>query len=186
MPPIISRSALSRPASAMATRRRSSSSGVGEPERVEAVAVPDDAPQQRAVQRHAAEPHPRPLRPERLRLEVHVVEREVPALERRGRLLPRALHRHQLLVEDGAALVERHAERLVLVLVPRHGRLHDEAPLGQQVERRELLGEQQRMAQRRDHGGQRDADLEVAAAIALASTIESGHGVAGSWLPGAA
>ena len=43
-------------------------------------------------------------------------------------------------------------ERLVLVAVPADGRLHDEAALGEEVERAELAREQERMAQRRDHG----------------------------------
>ena len=93
----------------------------------------------------------------RLRLEVDVGEAEVAAREGGRRVAPGRRHGLELLVEDRAALVERHAERLVLLLVPAHGRLHDQAALAQQVERRELLGEQQRMPQRRDHGGQRDA-----------------------------
>ena len=48
-------------------------------------------------------------------------------------------------------LRERNAERLVLVAVPAHGRLHDEASLREQVERAELAREQQRMPQRCDH-----------------------------------
>ena len=109
------------------------------------------------MQRLPAEPHARPVRPEGLRLEVDVREPEVlPGVGRR-RVAPGRRHRLQLLVEDRAALVERHAERLVLLLVPAHGRLHDEAALAQQVERRELLGEQQRVAQRVDDCRQRDA-----------------------------
>ena len=93
----------------------------------------------------------------------------------------------ELLVENRAALSERHAERLY------SSSCHDTVgcttsrPSASRSSVAELLGEQQRMAQRRDHRGQRDRGcVEVAAAIALASTIESGHGVAGSWLPGAA
>ena len=124
---------------------------------MEAVAVADEAPQQRRMQRLPAEPHARPLGPEGLGLEVDVREAEVLARVGRGRVAPGRRHRLQLLVEDRAALVERHAERLVLLLVPAHRRLHDEAPLAQQVERRELLGQQQRVPQREDHRGQRDA-----------------------------
>ena len=47
-------------------------------------------------------------------------------------------------------MLERHAERGVLLAMPAHRRLDDEPTLGQQVERRELVGEQQRVAQRRD------------------------------------
>ena len=51
-----------------------------------------------------------------------------------------------------AALRERHAERVVLVAVPADRRLDDEPALVEQVERAELAGEQQRVAQRGDHG----------------------------------
>ena len=124
---------------------------------MEAVPVADEAPQQRGVQRLPAEPHARPVRPEGLRLEVDVGEAEVASLVGRRRVAPGGGHGLELLVEDGAAPVERHAERLVLLLVPAHGRLDDEPPLAQQVERRQLLGEQQRMAQREDDRRQRDA-----------------------------
>ena len=91
-----------------------------------------------------------------------------------------------MLVEEGAALGERHPERLVLVAVPADGGLDDEPALGEEVERAELAGEQQRMAQRRDHGARGEPQPVVAAAIAESRTSELGHGIAGSWLPGSA
>ena len=124
---------------------------------MEAVSVAHEAPQQRGVQRLPAEPHARPVPPERLRLEVDVCEAEVASLVGRGSVAPGGCHGLELLVEDGAATVERHAECLVLLLVPTHGRLDDQPPLAEQVERRQLLGEQQRVAQREDDGRQRDA-----------------------------
>ena len=69
----------------------------------------------------------------------------------RGRVPPEPFPRGEMLVEQGAAPVERDAERLVLVAVPAHGRLHDEAAFGEQVERAELACEQERVPQRRDH-----------------------------------
>ena len=131
----------------------------GRAERVEATAVADEAPQQCWVQRLTAEPHARSLGTEGLGLEVDVGEREVLARMGRGRVSPGGRHRLQLLVENGAAPVERHAERLVLLLVPADGRLHDQSALAEEVERRQLLGEQQRMPQRIDHRGQRDAQV---------------------------
>jgi hypothetical protein len=55
-----------------------------------------------------------------------------------------------VLVEQLATTLERHAERLVLGSVPAHGRLDDQATLAKQVERRELFGQQQRVAERHD------------------------------------
>ena len=55
-----------------------------------------------------------------------------------------------MFIEQLAAALERHPDRLVLGPVPAHRRLDHQPPLGQQIERRELLGEQQRVAERRD------------------------------------
>ena len=55
-----------------------------------------------------------------------------------------------MLVEQRASGGERDTERGVLRLVPAHGGLDHEAPLGEQIERREVLREQERMPQRRD------------------------------------
>ena len=104
------------------------------------------------MHRLAAEPEARPVRAPGLRLEVDVLVGVVLAGERGGRVAPEPLPRGELLVEQGAAPAERDAERLVLVPVPADGRLHDEAALGEQVERAELAREQQRVPQRRDHG----------------------------------
>ena len=60
-----------------------------------------------------------------------------------------------MLVEEPPALFEGNAERFVLVAVPADGRLHDEPALAEDVERAELLGEQERVAERRDHGARR-------------------------------
>jgi len=50
-----------------------------------------------------------------------------------------------VLVEQRAAVGERHAERRVLRLVPAHCGLDDEASFGEQVEGRKVLREQERM-----------------------------------------
>ena len=138
------------------------------------------------MHRLAAEPQPRPVRTPRLGLEVHVLVGVVLAGERGGRVAPEALPGGEVLVEERAALRERHAERLVLVAVPADRRLDDEAALGEEVERAELAGEQERMAQRRDHGTRGEPHPVVAAAIAESRTSELGHGIAGSWFPGIA
>ena len=110
--------------------------------------------QQRAETRQQ---EPAQYRPEGLRLEVDVRKAEVLPRVGRGRLSPGGRHGLELLVEQLAAPVKRHAQCLVLLLVPAHSGLHDEAALAQEVERRQLLREQQRMAQRVDHRGQGDA-----------------------------
>ncbi len=119
-------------------------------ERVEPGAVADEAAQEPLVEPLPPEPQRRPLGPERLRFQRHLGERVMVAREGRGRLPPQHPPRGQVLVEQLAPQLERHAEGLVLVAVPTHGRLHDESAAAQQIERRELLRQQGRMAQRRD------------------------------------
>ena len=85
-----------------------------------------------------------------LRLEVHVVEAVVGAGEGGGRVPPEHLPGGEMLVEKSAAGSPGNAEGLVLRLVPAHDRLDDEPSLGEQVERRKLLREQQWVPERHD------------------------------------
>ena len=117
-------------------------------ERVEAVPVLDEAAHEPPVQALAPEPQPGPGRTERLRLEVDLVEPVVRPRERRGRVAPEDPPGREVLVEQLAAPLERDAERLVLGPVPAHRRLDDQPPLREEVERRKLLREQERMAER--------------------------------------
>jgi hypothetical protein len=55
-----------------------------------------------------------------------------------------------MLVQQLATPLERHPERLVLGSMPTHRRLHDQPSSGQEIQGRQLLGQQQRVAQRRD------------------------------------
>ena len=186
MPPTISRSPASRPASAMAARsarapRRSAS------RTVEAVAVarrggaggPGGATGLRTTCAGppAGRASARGRRPRRRKWRPGVggrVSRQAAAIA------------SSCSSRIAAALVERHAEGVVLLLVPAHRRLDDEPALAEQVERPQLLRQQQRVAQRGDDGRQRDAQARGRRRDRRGSTIESGQGVAGSWLPGAA
>ena len=60
--------------------------------------------------------------------------------------------RPQVLVEDAPRLPNGTPSAVVLVPVPADGRLHDETTFREQVERAELTREQQRVAERGDHG----------------------------------
>ena len=184
MPPTISSSPTSRPASAIATRgaarvpRASASRTGGSRARSGpgAAGARDAAPARR--------PHAGPSAG--LRLEIHVGEAEVPALVGGRRVAPGGGHRLQLLIEDRAAPVERHAERRVLLLVPAHCRLHHEAPLRSAVERRQLLREQQRVPRgRRGTAASAIRRRVVEAAMAEASTSESARASPDPWFPGA-
>ncbi len=119
-------------------------------ERVKAIAVLDQAAHDPRTDRHAAEPQPRTLGAVRLRLEVDVLEPIVATSERSWTRTPQRPPRHQVLVEQFATALERDAERRVLLAVPAHRRLDNEPPLAQKVERGELVGEQDRVPQRRD------------------------------------
>ena len=129
---------------------RSHRRGVGLAEGMEAMAVADEPPEDERADLDPPEPHPRPVPAEGLGLQVDVVEAIVVARKARRRVAPEHAPGLQVLVEQTAAFAERHAERAVLVSVPAHGWLDHQPALGQQVERGELMGEQQRMAQRRD------------------------------------
>ena len=120
------------------------------PERVQSLAVLDEPSQQRAAHPLAAEPEGRPVGSVRSWLEPDVREGEARPVVA-DRVGPPGTRKDvQLLVEDLAALAERHSEGAVLAPTPADGGQHDEPTLGQQVERPELLGEQQRMPKRRD------------------------------------
>src|SRR5207245_3802819 len=85
---------------------------VGRPaERVEPVAVRNKAAEEPRVERLAAEPESRSLRAERLRFEVDVLEAVAAPPEARGRVAPERPPGGEMLVEQLAASVERHAER---------------------------------------------------------------------------
>src|SRR5215216_53862 len=94
------------------------------------------------MERGAAEPEGRALRPERLRLEVDVRERIVAPVERGGRLAPQDLPRREVLVEELPAALPRDPECLVLRSMPADGRLDDEPALREEIERGELLREE--------------------------------------------
>ena len=64
----------------------------------------------------------------------------------------------EVLVEDASALVEWHSEGVVLIPVPTHGRLDDEASLGEQIEGREVLGEGEGVTQWGDESDGTDAN----------------------------
>lgn len=106
----------------------------------------------------AAEPQRRSLGAERLGLEGHLLEPVVPALERRGRVTPQRSPGRQVIVQELAPLLERRAERLVLGTMPADRGLDDQASLRHQIYRRELLGQQQRMPERRDDGARDQAE----------------------------
>ena len=110
------------------------------------------------MDRAAAEPEPRAVGAPGLGLEPDVVEAIVLALKRCRRVAPQHRPGRQVLVEQHAAALERHAQRRVLVAVPAHRRQHHQPPARKQVERRQLLGQQQRVAQRRDDRGGGEPD----------------------------
>ena len=159
---------------------------MGEPKRVEAVAVADEPAQQRAVQRPAAEPHAAAPRAgtASARGTRRGTRKCVPSNDG-GRVAPGALHRRELLVEDRAALAERHAERLVLVRVPatpsaarrggprRAGRASPARFASSSGWRSGAITAAGDEAQLRGRGGDRAQQHD-----------RVGQGVAGSWLPG--
>jgi hypothetical protein len=110
------------------------------------------------VQPRSAEPERRPLGAEGLRFEEDIGEPVMPTLEGCRAHRPGAPPRGQVLVEPLAALPVRDAQRRVFVAMPADRRLHDETASGEQVERRELLRQEQRMAKRWDHGAGDQAD----------------------------
>src|SRR5262249_20829332 len=75
---------------------------------------------------------------------VHAVEVAGRAVEGGGRLGPQDPAGLQLVVEDLAAALEGHADRVVLVLVPADRDAHHEPASRERMERRHLLCEQAR------------------------------------------
>ena len=125
---------------------------------MEAVAVLDQTAKDRSVHVLAAEPHVRSLGTPALRLDVDVLEGVVVPVEGGGGLAPDEAHDRELLIEDPAALAERHPHGGVLRLEPRHRRLHDQTPLAQQIEGGELRRGVERMAQGIDERREGDAE----------------------------
>src|SRR4029079_16820505 len=103
------------------------------PEWMEAVPVFDDAAHHPRRDGLAAEPQPWALRAEGLRLEVDVGEAAVPPLEAGGGARPQLSPGGEMLVEQGTAPLERHAQCLVLVAVPAPRGLQHEASLAHDV-----------------------------------------------------
>src|SRR2546426_6315280 len=85
-----------------------------------------------------------------LRLEADAIEGGVAPLEARQLLGPEDADRLQVLVGDGAAVLERDAERAELRLDVAAPEAGDEPPAGDQVERRERLREQHGVVVRED------------------------------------
>ena len=93
-----------------------------------------------------------PFGAERLRFEEHVVEAIERSLEGCRRVAPQHGPGGEMLIEQRPPGPERDSERLVLGPMPAHRRLDDQAPLGQEIERRQVFGQQERVTQGRDDG----------------------------------
>ncbi|HJL57626.1 MAG TPA: hypothetical protein QF597_09040 [Arenicellales bacterium] len=133
-----------------------------------------------------SEPHGRALRPPRFWLKVNVVEgEELPGVAN-GRALPHQPQDLQLLVEDVSAAVEVNAQGGVLISMPGDGWLDDKAPLGEQVECGQIMGENERMPQRCDERNGSDSDARRRLRNRRQQHKIDGHGVTGAWLPGIA
>ncbi|WP_275693169.1 hypothetical protein [Nocardioides sp. TF02-7] len=91
----------------------------------------------------------------------HVLELPVPAVVGDRVLGPQLLQQLQRLVEPARALLERHVEVVELLPpVAEPGAEHQTA-LGHHVEGRDLLGEQHRVVERRDHDVGDEADVRL-------------------------
>ena len=119
-------------------------------ERIPAVAVPHHATKQPVVDGARPEPQPHTFRAPGLGLEPDVLERVEPAGVGGRRRPPRGVPGYEVLVEQRPAVCERHPQRAVLGLVPADGGEDDEPSLGEDVERGEVLREEERVAERRD------------------------------------
>ena len=107
----------------------------------------------------AAEPHRRTGRPPRFGLEVDILEvEELPVVRhRRGSkdLRPDL----KLLIEDATALLEGNPDGIVFLTMPGDRGLNHQASLAQQVQGREVVRKNKRIAQRSDErdGAESDA-----------------------------
>ena len=101
--------------------------------------------------------HARPLHGLRIRLERRPAE--VLPGERLGRLLPERAQRAHRLGRARGAVLERDAERLELLAQPADADAEDHPPVRQHVERRDLLGDVDRMALRQEQYARREAEL---------------------------
>src|SRR3989454_10948829 len=93
-----------------------------------------------------------------LGLEADAIEGGVAPLEARQLLGPEDADRLQVLGGDGAAVLERDAERAELRLDVTAPEAGDEPPTGDQVERRERLREQHRVVVREDEDARAQAE----------------------------
>ena len=142
--------------------------------------------EQTFVQRASAEPQRRSLGAERLRFEGDVVEAVVRALERRRCVAPERSHAARCSsssapLDANGTPSASYSDRCQLTVGWTTSR-----PSDRRSSVARSLASKQRVAQRRDDGARDQPQPVVTAATAESSTIELGHGVAGSWLPGSA
>jgi len=120
-------------------------------------AVADGADSRDHLLRHPSEPD-RDRALHRQRVDARVGHGMEAALEADERLRPQLPQQAHLLFEAGAAILERHAQRLVLHPVPARADAEAHAPAGEHVDLRRLLGDQGGLALGEDQD--RGAELE--------------------------
>src|SRR5690606_6789599 len=121
-----------------------------------AAAVLHDAVQHVRIER-PADPERDAAGMDRLGVDVDLLEACEPARMTRGLVAPERLTDLERLVEQLAAALVLEAVGLVLLALPAHADADVEAPLGEHVEGRELLGERRRAAQRRNQDAREKA-----------------------------
>ena len=89
-------------------------------------------------------------------------------MHRRLVVAPQRAHRLDVVVVAATAIGERHAERIELLTQPTDADAEDHPAAAQRVDRRDLLGGDQRVALRQDQdaGGQLDPSASTAATYA--------------------
>ena len=136
--------------------QRAEASGIGvrvEKHRIQPVAGPCGPA--RPDLRDGAEDDRRMRLLQRLRLERDVGDLVEAAVPVQPGLRPRVLPDLDALLGDGSALLEVGAERRELLGVPARPGAHDQAAAGEDVERRELVRDRERMTVRRDQDRRR-------------------------------
>src|SRR5699024_3595370 len=121
-------------------------------------AVLDDARPNPTMQARPTEPEPWAVRAEGLGVEVDVTEGVVLSGEVARRTSPQSPPGSEVLVEEGAAALERDAQGIVLVPTPTDRGQHDEPPFAQEVQSRQFLGEEQRVPQGNDDRARHEPD----------------------------